>query len=177
MAKVYQQTSCEGCLPSCLLLLRQKRHGTTFSARDELRLLSSAMKTGIRNYTLSIAEAFSDYAKLKIEIYVDNKYFCKKLSLMCDSRFVKINGKKVGPLLLKNLLKRYRFIAVYLDSYFLHKDCHYPHWVVLARLDQKAVILDPWEGKRKFLKPRKVIDAIYSLKNYLGFYPLALVIS
>lgn len=147
-----------------------------FSAGDELKLLSAAIKSDIRNYTLSVAEAFGDYTKLKIKIYADNRYFCKKLSLMCNSQFVEVTAKKVDPWLLKNLLRKYQALAVYLDSYFLHKDCHYPHWVVLAQLDKKAVIIDPWEGKRRFLKPEKLISAIYSLKFYLKFCPLTIVL-
>lgn len=176
MMKVYKQISCEGCLPSCLSLLRQKKYGTTFSTKEELGVLYAGMKAGTRNYTLDIAKAFSEYAKIKTGVYVDNKYFCKKLSLICDSGFIKITHKKVNLGLLKSLLQKHRAVAVYLDSYFLHKDCHYPHWVVLDRLGKKAVVIDPWEGKRRFLKPEKLMGAIYNLKTYLRFCPLAVVL-
>lgn len=177
MMGIYKQISCEGCLPACLLLLRQGRYGTAFSSKDELKILYAAMKIGIRNYSFAVAKAFSEYAQIETRLYVDNKYFSEKYPLIRDGRFIKIICKKVNAGLLKDLLQEHKAVAVYMDSYFLHKECHYPHWVVLERLGRKAIIIDPWEGKKKFLKPEKVIDAIFSLKNYLRFCPLVLVIS
>lgn len=162
--KPYKQTSCESCLPVCLLLLSE---GET-NQEKELSLLFAGLK-GLRDsYAFGILEAFvSSYAR-PVTLFVDNKYFTNFLRKNNYSSLINIVNKPVN-------LDFETPSIVYLDSQVLGGYSHAPHFVIIEKMvGDVCYIIDPWEGKRKRVKKEKLTEAIKSLKYYLKYCPLVI---
>lgn len=172
----YKQTSCESCLPICLLLAQQILYKQSFSRDDELYILCNGMKGYRESYAHAVAQAFVEKTGREIEMYVDSKASTKQFLKVNKSKRMKITYQKITPRFLKELIKTKSPIAIYLDLYLLNRKHHLPHFVLLEKLDNKAVIIDPWGGKRRYLEKVKFMQAVKSLKTYIRLCPIVIVV-
>ena len=158
----YQQTSCESCLPVCLLSLG----GIEITREKELKLLFDGLAGLKDSYAFGVLEAFVKTYNKKIDLFVDNKFFTNLLIEKSNSSQIAIIHKPV------NLEFETPFV-VYLDSQILGGYSHAPHFIIVEKIaGDICTIIDPWEGKRKRLSKEKLTAAISSLKYYLKYCPI-----
>lgn len=63
-------------------------------------------------------------------------------------------------------------IIVYVDSYYLWKVSHYPHFIIVIKNQKNGYkIFDPWDGKIKQISSFMLSKSIISLRNHLKFSP------
>lgn len=166
--KTGKQNTCEGCLPVCLLLLTNEK----ITLKSELELLIEGFKRNRESYSLGIVREFAFRYDKILNVFVHTKYFFKKLGKINKSPRIQLIHKKIGLRFLKELQTPY---VLYLDDRILRKSIHYPHFVIVERKqNKKFVLLDPWDGKRKWLTEGKLLKGVLSLKNYLKFCPLVI---
>lgn len=168
--RVIKQKTCEGCLPACLLSLI----GRNVTLKAELGLLLGGFRKNRENYAIGILHHFvSKYGK-QAKVYVHNKYFFKKLRTLVTSSDIDLKHEKINLQLINKL--EIPFI-LYLDDRILRKSIHYPHFVIVERKHKnRFVLIDPWDGRRKWFSEKKLMRAVLSLKNYLNFCPLLITI-
>lgn len=168
--KSYKQKTCEGCLPALLLMLIGKKD----HLESELDLLMGGFRRNRENYAIGILHHFvSKYGK-QAKVYVHNKYFFKKLQTLVTSSDIQLKHERINLQLMNKLQPPF---ILYLDDRILRKSIHYPHFVVVERqYNNKFVLIDPWDGRRKWLSEKKLMRAVLSLKNYLKFCPLLITV-
>lgn len=165
---IYKQKTCEGCLPVCLLTLI----GSKVIQKAELNLLVGGYKRVRESYALGIALEFVSSYKKKLIILISNREYHKKLSKLNKSQRVQLTFKEINLKLINTTNPPY---ILYLDNYVLARDIHYPHFVIVERRqNKKFVLIDPWDGKRRWLTESKLLKGVLSLKNYLKFCPLVI---
>lgn len=71
---VYRQTTCETCLPVCLLSFLNRK----IKQKSEIDLLISGIKKHRDSYAFGIVDEFSLKYKKRVTIFFDNKVFLKK---------------------------------------------------------------------------------------------------
>lgn len=163
----YTQTSCESCLPVCLLTLGE----IEISREKELQLLFDGLSGLKDSYAFGVLEAFVKTYNKEVTLFVDNKYFTNFLIKKSNSPQITVVYKPV------NLEFETPFI-VYLDSQVLGGYSHAPHFVIVEKIvGDICQIIDPWEGKRRRVKKEVSLASINSLKNYLKYCPLVIKIN
>lgn len=168
--KLVKQFTCEGCLPACFLTLINKK--VTLSS--ELRLLTGGFKESRESYAIGIAAEFTTKYGRKVTVLVHNRYFYKKLKSLPESSVLKLQYSQINLKLLNKL--ECPFI-LYIDNSILTKSVHWPHFIIIERrYKNKFVLIDPWSGGRRWLTENKLMKAVLSLKNYLKFCPLVIIV-
>lgn len=169
----YQQTTPLSCLPACLLMGLQIKTGFSFYPEDEQQLLFNGLLFNREIYHIGILEEFSKRFKKTLKVWVDNKYFSESLKKLPISNDLKIHFHKIDLDLILGNLSNKRLMILYLDLFYLRNNLHSPHFVVVEKLiKDRLVVLDPWKGKRFYLKSKVLMKAIDSLRNHLGFCPI-----
>lgn len=164
--KTYKQTTCETCLASSLLLLLDKKP----NHKKEMEILTYGLKFTKWNFSIGQLDFVARKYRKDIVIYVEDKRLLNLFRRLPISKRIKYIQKNINLKLIKKLVKPP--LIVYLDDYFFRKELHYPHFVIVQKLDKnKFVILDPWDGKIKRLTPSSLIKGIRLLKNTLRFSP------
>lgn len=167
--KPSRQNTCEGCLPACLLMLINKK--VTFST--ELGLIVGGFKRYRESYAPGIIKEFVSKYNKRVKVYVHSKYFFKKLRWLADFN-IQFEHHKINLELMNRL--DVPFIA-HVDDRILRRSVHWPHFVIVERKHKnKFVLIDPWDGKRKFLNENKLMYGVLSLKNYLKYCPLLIIV-
>ena len=160
----YKQTSCESCLPVCLLNLG----GVEITREKELKLLFDGLAGLKDSYAFGVLEAFVRTYNKPVTLYVDNKVFANFLIKNSQTSLINIVHKPI------NLEFPTPYI-VYLDSQVLGGYIHAPHFVIVEKIvGETCHIIDPWEGKRRRYSKEKITEAIKSLKSYLKYCPLVI---
>lgn len=164
--ELHRQSTCEGCLPVCLLSLINEK----VTLESEIELLIGGFKRSRESYAQGIISEFAERYKNKLTITIHNKHYYKKLISFRKNPMITLIHKKIDMGLLKKLSTPF---ILNLDDRILRKSVHYPHFVIVERkLRRRYVLIDPWNGRRKWLSERKLYKGILSLKNYLKFCPL-----
>lgn len=161
----YIQSTYETCLASCLLILDNKH----VEKNLELEILKHSLDYSKFDFVSGHLDFFKD--KVSFERIVDNKIFLKHLeSVNVEYKNVKV--KKVNTKLIDFLLQNYGKVIVYLDSYILYQDVHYPHFILInGRSDKYYEVIDPWNGEKKLISKNVIKEGINMLNNHLLFCP------
>ncbi|RMG82926.1 MAG: hypothetical protein D6707_01955, partial [Bacteroidetes bacterium] len=88
--------------------------------------------------------------------------FSNKINLIQEKINLKLINKliKISP------------VIVYVDSYYLWKVSHYPHFIIVVEKSKNGYkIFDSWDGKIKQVNSNVLSKAIISLRNLLKFCP------
>jgi len=166
--KVHKQTTCEGCLPVCLLSFTKEK----VNIESELSLLTGGFRRNRESYALGILDEFTLKFKTNIVVYIDNRKFFNKASRLVNNSRIKLKQIKIDKKFLEKIEKPF---ILSLDSFSLHKDVHWPHYVIAeASNDSYFFVIDPWGGKRVKIKKAGLIKGVSSLRNHLKFCPLAI---
>lgn len=156
-------------MPACFLILIKKK----ISLKAELKLLIGGFKRNRDTYSAGIIKEFVSKYNKKVKVYIHSKYFFKKLKWLVGSN-IQLEHNKISLELIDKL--EFPFI-LYIDDRILRRSAHWPHFVVVERKHKnRFVLIDPWDGKRKWLTEKKLMKAILSLKNHLKFCPLLITV-
>lgn len=169
----YKQTTCESCLSACLLMCIQGFYATKIREEEDRQLLFEGLMFNRQTYHIGIINEFIKRFKIPITVFVNNKYYTKKLQSLSVEKKLKIEHKKIDIELIMDFLNKGKLFIISLDIFYLKNSFHYPHFVVIEKkINEKVVLIDPWKGKRFLLRFNILQDAIGSLKNYLGICPI-----
>ena len=170
----YKQSLTHSCLSACFLMIINSKKGVNFNDKDEQRI---ALHGSSRNYDFYITGITSEIVKeykVKVKIYVDNKYFTNILQKSFSSNLVEIVHQKITINFIKKILKD-NFAICHVDINPLGDYSHSSHFVVLESLINKKIkIIDPWNGEKSNINNLKLEKAINSLKTQVKMCPLLL---
>lgn len=131
----------------------------------------------VRDYDFYLTAIMASFAKNtdhKLQVLVDNSFLAEKLTkgLKNLKDKIEIIHKAITIDLVEELVKE-QPVVVHLDDNFLGDYSHASHFVVLSsiREDGRYEVIDPADGKSKFLTPNQLMSAVLSLKTYLKMSP------
>lgn len=166
--KIIKQKTCEGCLPASLLTLINKK-GTL---KAELSLLMGGFKRTRESYALGILDEFSHKFEANVTVYVDNGRYLKQALKIIDNPRIMLRQAKIDRKFLDRIDRPF---ILSLDAFSLHKDVHWPHYVIIEVSSNGFFsIIDPWNGQRRNFDKAKALKGIISLRNHLKFCPIVI---
>ncbi len=169
----YKQTTCESCLPACLLMWLSYIKGTSFKLEDEQELLFKGILFAREIYHIGILNEFSTKFNLPLKVWVGNKYFTKVLKNLPVNRKLEIEFQRINIPFIQKIIHKQKLFILHLDIYYLRHSVHAPHFVLVEKMiGDKIVIIDPWKGKRFYFTIERITKAIDSLRTYLVFCPI-----
>jgi len=164
--KTYKQTTCETCLASFLLLLA----GVKPNQNKEMEILTYGLKFTKWNFSIGQLDFVARKYRKTIVTYVEDRRLYNLFRRLPTSERIKVVQANINLKLIKRLVKRP--LIVYVDDYLFRKELHYPHFVVVWKLERNNfLITDPWDGKMKRITPSSLLKGIKLLKNTLKFSP------
>ncbi len=167
----YIQTTYETCLACCLL-----NEIKELNKENELNCIINSLKFSKKDFASGHLDFIAKKFNQKALRIVDNKYYFdnfieKNISDLISIKILKINLELIDKLIGKNK------IITYLDSFYIQKEVHFPHFVtIIKKLENKYLIYDPWDGKEKLIEDKILNKAIISLRNLLKFCPQIIII-
>ncbi len=103
--------------------------------------------------------------------YIDFGAFYRILDKLDAPKNLRMYPKKINLKFLKEMTKEGP-VVIYIDMFTLERIYHYSHFVVLDGIDdKKAVILDPWTGKKIEMEARVLTRSISYVRNMLKISP------
>lgn len=164
------QSTYESCLAWCLLHLAEEE----ITKDKEIEIVEYSLRFTKKDFTIGHLEAVHDkFKKITLHIDADFRYECKSTAQLKNSANIHICPCDVLALMQffdDKLLTQP--VILYLDSFALWKQIHYPHYVIIiGKKDTKYTVIDPWDGKKKKVSEKVIHEGIKLLKNYLGFAP------
>jgi hypothetical protein len=169
------QLTCEGCSAFCLLKSIEKLKSIKFSKRLELDCLFYSLKFSKYDFVIGHLDFIVKRFDVNIIRIVDNKKFYNYVKKIKSSSKIKTEVKKINLKLINKFLNKHPIL--YIDSYYLFKVCHYPHFItILEKIGNKYKIFDPWEGKEKLIKSKVLAKSISSLRNHIKFCPQMIIL-
>ena len=140
-------------------------------ASEEINILIEGLKFTKFDYTTGHLVYVSSKYGVEIEQYIEFPLFYKFLSKYKYPSNLKLICKKIDKKLMIEFLK-ISPIIIYVDQYYLTGLVHISHLVILEQLGEElAIILDPWDGKRKKIPTKILMRSIQSLRNKLKISP------
>jgi uncharacterized protein YvpB len=165
-----EQKTCETCLPVCLMVILRS-NGVNIKDNEEMKILTEGLKLIKIDYTIGQLIYLCKKFKLKIKLYVDYPIYYKILSKYDYPKNLELVNRKINSPLLKKIVAN-KPVIVYVDKYYLDGIYHSPHFIVLESLDNNnAIIMDPWDGRKKTISSKRLSKAISSLRNKLKISP------
>ena len=162
----YAQSTFETCLAVDLLQLTGKK----ISKKEELKTINYALNFSKDNFTIGHLDFIAKNYDLKLDFYVDNKWFLNFINKFKFSDKIKVIHKKIDLKLIDKQIK-ISPVIVYVDSFALWKITHAPHFIIVIKKDQNYQIYDPWDGKIKEITSNTLSKGIISLRNLLKYCP------
>ncbi|SRR3989344_3593399 len=167
MIQKYEQSTFETCLAVDLLNLV----GTEISKKIEREVIDYALDFSKDNFTIGHLDFVAQKFNVDLDFYVDNKPFFNFIKKFKFSDRVNLLQERIDLKLIDRLMK-ISPVIVYLDSYYLWKVSHYPHFVIVIEKSKNGYkIFDPWDGKIKQINGTILSKAIINLRNLLKFCP------
>ena len=167
MIQKYEQSTLETCLAVDLLNLVE----TEISQKKERQVLDYALDFSKENFTIGHLDFIARKFNVGLNFYVDNKPFFNFIKKFKFSNKINLIQEKINLKLINKLIK-ISPVIVYVDSYYLWKVSHYPHFIIVIEKSKKGYkIFDPWDGKIKHINSAILSKAIISLRNLLKFCP------
>lgn len=170
--KIDKQRSCESCLSVCLVSLLDYQKGIKLGKEEEFNILLDGIKfTRLDFSTGHLVYLAKKFPKLIFEQYVDFEIFYKILNRLKIPKNLKLYSRKINLKFLKEMIKESPSI-IYMDIYTIERLYHYSHFVILKEInDEKAVIFDPWTGKKIKIKTKILMRSISYVRNTLKISP------
>lgn len=170
--KITEQKTCESCLSVCLMSLLESQKGIKLEDEEEFNILFEGLKfTRLDFSTGHLAYLAKKFPKLTFEQYIDFDVFYNILSKIDTPKNLKMYSKKINLKFLKEITKESPVI-IYLDMFTLEGIYHYSHFVILTEIDdEKAIIFDPWSGKKIEMKTKILTRSISYVRNMLKISP------
>ncbi len=167
MIQKYKQTTFETCLAVDLLnLIRMK-----ISQKLEREVIDYALDFSKDNFTIGYLDFISREFNVGLDFYVDNKQFFNFIKKFKFSNKIRLLQEKIDLKLINKLIK-ISPVIVYVDSYYLWKVSHYPHFIIVVEKSKNGYkIFDSWDGKIKHINSKVLSKSIVSLRNLLKFCP------
>ncbi len=167
MIQKYEQTTFETCLAVDLLNLI----GVEISQKLEREFINYALDFSKDNFTVGHLDFIAKKFNVWLNFYVDNKPFFNFIKEFKFSNKITLIQEKIDLKLISKLIK-ISPIIVYVDSYYLWKVSHYPHFIIVTKKSKNGYkIFDPWDGKTKNINSNILSKSISSLRNRLKFCP------
>lgn len=167
MIQNYEQSTFESCLAVDLLNLV----GTKISQNKEREVIDYALDFSKDNFTIGHLDFIAKKFNAELDFYVDNKPFFNFIKKINFSNKINLLQEKIDLKLIDSLIK-ISPVIIYVDSYFLWKVSHYPHFIMVIEKSKNSYkIFDPWDGKIKHINSNILSRAIISLRNLLKFCP------
>lgn len=161
----YTQTTCQSCLPSCLLMLRNK----PVNEVAELKLLINGFKRFRDIYALGILDEFSNSYQQPLEVVINNKWMTNYYRAHITSSQISINYHILNEELLR---KQNSPFILYIDNNSIGSYSHEPHFVIVQPTEKQLYTIDPWTGKRKKTSYKILIKGVNSLSKHLKICPI-----
>lgn len=169
-ANIFKQKFYYSCLVTSLLMISGAKNQEL-----EEKIFFDGAKRDYDFYLNSMLASFVKNTGKSLEVFVDNKFLTGKLSVNLEKYSDKINivHKQINPDLIAETLKTGPFV-IYLDDNYLGDYSHASHFVVVnsVRKDGRFQILDPANGKRKYLTANKLSESVESLKKHIKICPI-----
>jgi len=163
----YAQTTFETCLAVCLWQFT----GDEINQEKELEVMDYALKFSRDHFTVNHLDYFAKNFDLKINLYLDNKFFLDYTKKANFSEKITLIQEKINQKLIDTLISE-KPLILYIDSFVFWKVTHYPHFIiVLEKQGNNYKIYDPWEGKTTLMPIEKILAGVTSLKEHLLFCP------
>lgn len=167
---VKEQSTCDTCLPICLMALLRK-NGIKVKNSEEMNILVEGIKFTKLDYSIGQLVYICNKYNVKAEAYIDYPVFHKILSKLDYPRNLKLICEKIDKKAMQRIIE-VSPVVIYVDKYYLDRICHYPHFVILVTLnDNYSVIFDPWDGRERQVTTKLLIRSVQSLRNNLKISP------
>ena len=167
MIQKYKQTTFETCLAVDLLNLV----GTEISQKKEREVLNYALDFSKDNFTIGHLDFIARKFNARLDFYVDNKPFFNFIKKFKFLDKINLIQEKINLKLIDKLIK-ISPVIVYVDSYYLWKVSHYPHFIIVIEKSKNSYkIFDSRDGKIKNINSTTLSKSIISLRNLLKFCP------
>ncbi|MBS3054062.1 MAG: hypothetical protein J4431_00815 [Candidatus Aenigmarchaeota archaeon] len=164
------QSTCESCLPVCLMELLRMR-GVRVKDSEETKILMEGLTFTKLDYTIGQLIYVAKKYGVGIEQYTDFPSFNDELLRLDIPKSIKLLPAKNSKRLVMRLAAKAP-IAVYMDKYDLDGIYHYSHFILLLKMDkQTSTFFDPWDGKIKKMMANALMSSVRSLRNRLGISP------
>ena len=161
----FKQSTCETCLPACLLVLLSSKIKNIDFKKEELEILVEGLKFTKLDYAIGQVIYIVKKYKIKADIFIEFKNFFNQLNKLKLPKGVTLVNEKIDAKLLKTLLNK-SFIIVYIDQFYIDHIYHFPHFIILISFSNDFVkIYDPWDGKTKIVQKICFMKGIQSLRN------------
>lgn len=171
---VFKQKFYHSCLVTSLLMIS----GAENQELEE-KIFFEAEKSDFDFYLNSILASFVKNTGKSLNVFVDNKFFSEKLfnNLKKYSNKIIIVHKPINSDLIIETLNIGPFV-IHIDDNYLGDYSHASHFVVAnsIRKDGKLEILDPADGKRKYLSMEKLLESVNSLKKHIKMCPVIITV-
>ncbi|MEM5793289.1 MAG: hypothetical protein QXY45_02935 [Candidatus Aenigmatarchaeota archaeon] len=171
----YMQTTYETCL-TCSLLLGVNRVIPIEINKDlEIECLLHSLRFSKDDFVTGHLDFIVKKFNVKITRLVDNKRFYSFIKKRWSLPNVDLLVNRIDLKVIDKLIKKKPI--VYIDSYYLFKDYHFPHFITILDKSRKGYkIFDTWDGKEKFIGSKVLSRSISSLRNHLKICPQLLVV-
>ncbi len=167
MIQEYEQTTFETCLSVSLLNLLNVK----ISKKKELELFIHALKFSKKDFSIGHLDYVVKKFNKKLDLYVDEGVCFNYIKQFTFSKKIFLIEEKINIKLVNKLLEKKPTI-LYIDSYYLYKIAHYPHFIiVIKKVKEQYEIFDPWDGKIKQVPIKTISKAIISLRNHIKLCP------
>lgn len=165
-----KQQFYHSCLVTCLLMVSKMSDQSI-----EQRVFCEGEKRRFDYYLNGILESFVDNTMLSVEVIVDNKTFADELTKGKNkkNKRIKIRSEKITIKMIEKLLET-SAIILHVDNHFLGDYSHVSHYVVVTAFknDMKIELVDPIDGKSRYLTKEKLEASIDSLRNNIKMCPV-----
>ena len=179
---IKKQSTCETCLPICLMALLKDKN-IKVNNNEEINILIEGLKFTDLDYSTGQVVYTCKKYKIVAEQYIDNIFYYKILSKLKYPNNMKLINKKIDRNFLIEMIN-ISPIIIYVDNYYLgristypHLKPHYPHFIILTKFNKRSCrYLDPITGKEEKMKTELLIRSIQSLRNKMKICPKVIII-
>lgn len=166
---VYKQTTSQGCLPVCLLILSNNK----ITENIEMNLVIEGLKRKEPKeipYAIKICEQFSLQYRRNLTIYIDNKFYLKYLNEINKLDSIKLMHKYINKDTIDDTSTPF---ILYIDNNILGNYTHDPHFIIIEKSNNTSfTIIDPWVGKRLEISKKVILPGVKLLKKQFRYSPL-----
>jgi len=176
MIQKYTQSTYETCLACCLLQAVDKVKSIKITQKLELDCINHSFKFSKDDFVIGHLDFIAKkYNKVNIKRIVNNKPFYNYIKKIKSSSTINTEIRKINLKLINQLLDKKPIL--YIDSYYLFKIHHYPHFItMLEKIGTRYKIFDTWDGEVKLIESKIIAKSIFSLRNHLKFCPQILIV-
>ena len=157
----YRQTTCESCLPVCLLMVNEFLTGKRFGRKEETELMSQGLLDHERNYAVGMLIAAKKLNGMKFKFWIrgpkNRDYVRSELPKDVD-----VFEEEISIELIDKLLEKKKPVIILTDGFYFGIEGHWTHYVVISEnLGKNYAVYNPWTGKKE-ISPKKLVSKALS---------------